>query len=220
MLSLTQHFLCLPFVNSWRGRSRIKYGRTSLYNNGFTLIELLVVVLIIGILAAIALPQYQKAVVKSEGMNMLNLLKTLSLSYEHYVLTNGTNPSIPSQLDISLHGWIENTLWCAYGSQPKQGISNGKWAFQVNVWNRYYGVLLGMVTGPYAGCGFFIRKDKQNTIYCVENHEGPGGAVFHKDNGDCCMKVFNAKPVKGDTGILTDLNHNFAIPFNWFLMPK
>lgn len=69
---------------------------------GFTLIELLVVVLIIGILAAIALPQYQFAVEKARFMQAVTSMDGLRKASEVYYLENGEYPTSGSQLNIDV----------------------------------------------------------------------------------------------------------------------
>ena len=58
-------------------------------SKGFTLLELLVVVLIIGILAGIALPQYEKSVEKTRLAEALLNISALQRGIDAYTLANG-----------------------------------------------------------------------------------------------------------------------------------
>ena len=70
----------------------------------FTLIELLVVVLIIGILAAVALPQYQLTVMKSRYTKLKIYSDAIYGAVLRYHLANGSWPQNLDELDVDLPG--------------------------------------------------------------------------------------------------------------------
>ena len=108
------------------------WGMTSFFNvKAFTLIELLVVVLIIGILAAIALPQYRKAVDKAKLQEALIQGRALLEAEQLYVTANDTITNDLDDLDISMPA----SSWsCNNGTCSSSVISNV--VLQVN---NYYG---------------------------------------------------------------------------------
>ena len=71
---------------------------------GFTLIELLVVVLIIGILAAVALPQYEKSVQKSRVTEAMGILKKMGDNIDICLLANSGLYSACDNSDIVFEG--------------------------------------------------------------------------------------------------------------------
>ena len=191
------------------GDSRQRHsGLTALFNvHAFTLIELLVVVLIIGILAAIALPQYQKAVEKSRAVQGMTMVKSIYQAALEYYMANGTYPSNFDDLSIS----VPCTGHEKGDSRPGNAAtcSDGEWSYQLYT-SDSKAIFANRLTGPYKGAGFYMYLEAtagqpEHTLTCVERISN--GVLFEKAAGDFCQKLF-----AGTLYITTDSTRVYSLP--------
>lgn len=97
---------------------------------GFTLIELLVVVLIIGILSAVALPQYTKAVEKARMTEAINNMTTIKRAVDLFLIQEGGMPTVLVEL---------SDILSMSGTELSGGIWNNQTDFQTKHFSYYGG---------------------------------------------------------------------------------
>ena len=182
-------------------RSRITNFRDDrpLFNNNkaFTLIELLVVVLIIGILAAVAVPQYQKAVERSRSREAISLLQSVYQAAKTYELSSGEWPDSFDELAVEIP-WTGTEKWSTAG-YIKDTRSNGTWSLQIYKDPSvalYKSIYLGRISGKYEGTGFNMNLNR--AWACVERTST--GKVFTGNAGDYCVKILHCSGSPSTTG--------------------
>ena len=99
-------------------------------NFGFTLIELMIVVAIIGILAAVAIPQYQNYVARAQVTEALSLATVVKTAYAEYYSVHGILPPRVSNADGG-HQGMHDAL-----GLPKWNLIKGKYVRQILVHKR------------------------------------------------------------------------------------
>ena len=154
----------------------------------FTLLELLVVVLIIGILAAIALPQYQMAVGKAKFATLKNITKSLQESAQRYYLANNAYPKVMAGLDINVNVKKEETTSWSLELTTSDDIVCDIWT--------------ALNAGQYVACGrkifgetvkYYLYRDSGKQHAClVSNINGPDAKG---PASRLCAKETN-KPIK------------------------
>src|SRR5476651_1504482 len=92
---------------------------------GFTLVEIMIVVVIIGLLAAMAIPAFQKVRQSSQDKAVLNNVRQLSAASDQYFLENGVSTVLQTSL-VGATAYVKTLNTVAQESYPvnfTQGIT-------------------------------------------------------------------------------------------------
>jgi type IV pilus assembly protein PilA len=92
---------------------------------GFTLVEIMIVVVIIGLLAAMAIPAFQKVRTSSQDKAVLNNARQLSAAADQYFLENGVSTAAPTSL-IGAANYVKSLNLVANETYPTgytQGVT-------------------------------------------------------------------------------------------------
>ena len=123
---------------------------------GFTLIEMLVVVLIIGILAGVALPQYTSAVRKARVAEAKISLRALIDAEDRYILEHNDYFSSWDDLDIEIqdetNNWTFGQEECLGESKLGCGVyASPKWegGYYISYWSNNYDDGEALASGKY-----------------------------------------------------------------------
>ena len=157
----------------------------------FTLIELLVVILIIGILAAVALPQYQKAVRKARLAEMQTILSSLESAAAEWMLENplpDTSTDIMDQLSVKFDWPKEQGLYYC-NSDKKMCVIVYADKFEVYVAVKSY-ELIGNLEGEFdysLVSRNFADGTKENLYNCCNGVDlsGYGLEALGFEDDDC-----------------------------------
>lgn len=157
--------------------------------SGFTLIELLVVVLIIGILASVALPQYERAVEKSRAAEAWTIMNSISTAIKVRNLAAGTqDQNYPfEELDVSFTDENGNTATgTSFNTKHFSYFSQRGYAAACSRKNKYCLTL-------YEGKRYcFINTSAGDTPWCTY-------IGFNKNGGGNCVSWVTGAIV-GDQG--------------------
>lgn len=168
---------------------------------GFTLIELLVVVLIISILAAVALPQYSRAVRKAQMAQVLTYLNNLAKAQDAYYMANGDYSTRMDELDLEFP--CERHV-LDDGGEPSDKcyfkFSSVSGAFKIN----RSGVMAAL---------FFGGSDGIARIHCYRG--GMNGGVYYFQQNPGVTTCSASQQYPDGQALLTSMGGTLVKTHNW-----